>query len=201
MIELSTNQQSQIVKSKSNKFKKNDSNIHCQVSGRNLRKAMLLAEVCHVKGVTDGPPPEYDWEIYLKETARKIIEQQTPSQVLLVRSRLYELLVRLIPPNIIFQVRSFLGIFRVNRFFQQLFYELNKACADSGMKARLAKVKILLIFVIGNSSIFQVAAEFEHRCNLGSKPIYHLEAFFTRFMADFKSFNDQFTDDFDDDDF
>ena len=148
MIELSTNQQSQIVKSKSNKFKKNDSNIHCQVSGRNLRKAMLLAEVCHVKGVTDGPPPEYDWEIYLKETARKIIEQQTPSQVLLVRSRLYELLVRLIPPNIIFQVRSFLGIFRVNRFFfQQLFYELNKACADSGMKARLAKVKILLIFV------------------------------------------------------
>jgi len=154
MIELSTNQQSQIVK----------------MSGRNLRKAMLLAEVCHVKGVTDGPPPEYDWEIYLKETARKIIEQQTPSQVLLVRSRLYELLVRLIPPNII---------------FQQLFYELNKACADSGMKARLAKV----------------AAEFEHRCNLGSKPIYHLEAFFTRFMADFKSFNDQFTDDFDDDDF
>ena len=77
---------------------------------------MLLAEVCHVKGVTDGPPPEYDWEIYLKETARKIIEQQTPSQVLLVRSRLYELLVRLIPPNIIFQVRSFHGIFRVNRF-------------------------------------------------------------------------------------
>ena len=65
---------------------------------------MLLAEVCHVKGVTDGAPPEYDWEIYLKETARKIIEQQTPSQVLLVRSRLYELLVRLIPPNIIFQV-------------------------------------------------------------------------------------------------
>ena len=67
---------------------------------------MLLAEVCHVKGVTDGAPPEYDWEIYLKETARKIIEQQTPSQVLLVRSRLYELLVRLIPPNIIFQVKN-----------------------------------------------------------------------------------------------
>ena len=81
------------------------------VSGRNLRKAMLLAEVCHVKGVTDGPPPEYDWEIYLKETARKIIEQQTPSQVLLVRSRLYELLVRLIPPNIIFQVRNHFSLY------------------------------------------------------------------------------------------
>ena len=118
------------------------------MSGRNLRKAMLLAEVCHVKGVTDGPPPEYDWEIYLKETARKIIEQQTPSQVLLVRSRLYELLVRLIPPNIIFQVGNHFSVYlEFKSFFQQLFYELNKACADSGMKARLAKVRILLIFL------------------------------------------------------
>jgi len=68
------------------------------------------------------------------------------------------------------------------------------------MKARLAKVRILLIFFF-IFEFFLGAAEFEHRCNLGSKPIYHLEAFFTRFMADFKSFNDQFTDDFDDDDF
>ena len=106
--------------------------------------------------------------IKIKDTARKIIEQQTPSQVLVVRSRLYELLVRLIPPHII---------------FQHLFHHLNKACAESTMKSRLAKV----------------AAEFEHRSTLGTKPIYHLEAFVTRFMADYKSFNDQFTDDFDDD--
>ena len=112
MINLSTNQQSQIVKSKmEKKFKKQSFKYQLLVSGRNLRKAMLLAEVCHVKGVTDGPPPEYDWEIYLKETARKIIEQQTPSQVLLVRSRLYELLVRLIPPNIIFQVRNHFSVY------------------------------------------------------------------------------------------
>jgi replication factor C subunit 3/5 len=51
------------------------------------------------------------------------------------------------------------------------------------MKARLAKT----------------AAEFEHRSNLGTKPIYHLEAFVTRFMADYKSFIDEFTSDFDDD--
>ena len=74
------------------------------VSDRNLRKALLLSEICKVKGISDGNPPEYDWEIYLKETARKIIEQQSPSQVLVVRTRLYELLVRLIPANIIFQV-------------------------------------------------------------------------------------------------
>ena len=162
---------------------------------------MLLAEVCHVKGVTDGPPPEYDWEIYLKETARKIIEQQTPSQVLLVRSRLYELLVRLIPPNIIFQVRSFLGIFRVNRFSATIL-RTEQGLRRFWNESTFSKGKNFAdFFRIWNSSIFQVAAEFEHRCNLGSKPIYHLEAFFTRFMADFKSFNDQFTDDFDDDDF
>ena len=74
------------------------------MSGRNLRKALLQAEVTKVKGITNGEPPAYDWEVYLKDTARKIIEQQTPNQVLVVRSRLYELLVRLIPPNVIFQV-------------------------------------------------------------------------------------------------
>ena len=78
--------------------------MSCLVCGRNLRKALLLAEVCKVKAIKDGNPPDYDWEIYLKETARKIVEQQSPNQVLVVRARLYELLVRLIPPNIIFQV-------------------------------------------------------------------------------------------------
>jgi len=139
-----------------------------KLSGRNLRKALLLSEVCKVKGITNGNPPEYDWEVYLNETARLILDQQTPNQVLVVRGRLYELLVRLIPTNVI---------------FQRLFEQLNKACPDTTMKARLAKT----------------AAEFEHRSNLGTKPIYHLEAFVTRFMADYKSFMDEFTADFDDD--
>lgn len=139
-----------------------------KLSGRNLRKALLLSEVCKVKGITNGNPPEYDWELYLNETARMILDQQTPNQVLVVRGRLYELLVRLIPTNVI---------------FQRLFDQLNKACPDTTMKARLAKT----------------AAEFEHRCNLGTKPIYHLEAFVARFMSDYKSFMDEFTSDFDDD--
>jgi len=139
-----------------------------KLSGRNLRKALLLSEVCKVKGITDGNPPEYDWEKYLNETARLILEQQTPNQLLLVRGRLYELLVRLIPTHVI---------------FHGLFEQLNKACPDLTMKVRLSKT----------------AAEFEHRCNLGTKPIYHLEAFVARFMADYKSFMDEFTTDFDED--
>lgn len=139
-----------------------------KLSERNLRKALLLSEVCKVKGITNGNPPEYDWELYLNETARLILDQQTPNQVLVVRARIYELLVRLIPTHVI---------------FQKLFEKLTKACPDATMKARLAKT----------------AAEFEHRSNLGTKPIYHLEAFVTRFMADYKSFIDEFTSDFDDD--
>merc|ERR1712233_234746 len=95
-----------------------------KLSGRNLRKALLMSEVCKVKGITKGNPPEYDWETYLNETARMILEQQTPNQILVVRSRLYELLVRLIPTNVI---------------FNRLLEHLNKACPDSTMKCRLAK--------------------------------------------------------------
>ena len=73
---------------------------------------MLLSEVCKVKGITDGNPPEYDWEKYLNETARLILEQQTPNQLLLVRGRLYELLVRLIPTHVIFHVRNCLKIWK-----------------------------------------------------------------------------------------
>jgi len=65
-----------------------------------------MSEVCKVKGITKGNPPEYDWETYLNETARMILEQQTPNQILVVRSRLYELLVRLIPTNVIFNVSN-----------------------------------------------------------------------------------------------
>jgi replication factor C subunit 3/5 len=51
------------------------------------------------------------------------------------------------------------------------------------------------------TKLAKAAAEFEHRSNLGSKPIYHLEAFVARFMCDYKSFMDEFCDDMDEDEF
>ena len=41
------------------------------------------------------------------------------------------------------------------------------------------------------SEVTQVAAEYEHRLQLGSKVIYHIEAFVARFMAIYKGFMEE----------
>lgn len=52
----------------------------------------------------DSDIPEPDWEVYLKETAHLIIQEQSPKRLLEVRGRLYELLTHCIPPDVIFKV-------------------------------------------------------------------------------------------------
>ncbi|CAI2351485.1 unnamed protein product [Caenorhabditis sp. 36 PRJEB53466] len=73
----------------------------------NLRKAILMTEAMKMEnenGVSEStiiPVPE--WETYLQETARLILQKQSPEMLLKVRERLYEVLSRVIPPNIIFK--------------------------------------------------------------------------------------------------
>ena len=72
---------------------------------RNLRRAILLAEACRVNQYPFSPDQEVmdlDWETYLKQTAQTILQEQTPRQLMEVRSRLYELLTHCIPPDVIF---------------------------------------------------------------------------------------------------
>ena len=45
---------------------------------------------------------DLDWEIYLKQTAQAILQEQTPRKLMEVRSRIYELLTHCIPPDAIF---------------------------------------------------------------------------------------------------
>ncbi|XP_067661480.1 replication factor C subunit 3-like [Haliotis asinina] len=73
-------------------------------SHRNLRRALLMCEACKVQQLPLSPDQEVtdpDWELYLKETANMIVQQQSPKRLLEVRSRLYELLTHCIPPDII----------------------------------------------------------------------------------------------------
>ncbi|XP_070553436.1 replication factor C subunit 3-like [Ptychodera flava] len=73
-------------------------------SGRNLRKALLMCEACKVQQYPFSPDQEVtetDWEVFLRETANAIVQQQTPKRLLEVRGRLYELLTHCIPPDII----------------------------------------------------------------------------------------------------
>ena len=58
--------------------------------------------------------------------------------------------------------------------FQTLFQELVKIC-DGQLKPEIT----------------QMAAFYEHRLQLGQKPIYHLEAFVAKFMYIYKSFLDK----------
>jgi replication factor C subunit 3/5 len=76
-------------------------------SNRNLRRALLMCEtayVAHYPFTTDQEIGEPDWEIYLKETARLIAQQQSVERLITIRERLYELLCHCIPADIIFKV-------------------------------------------------------------------------------------------------
>jgi len=57
-------------------------------SGRNLRRAVLLAESCRVQNPTlqsNQAIQELDWEVYLKETANLIVKEQSPRRLLEVK--------------------------------------------------------------------------------------------------------------------
>lgn len=75
-------------------------------SERNLRKAILMLETCYVSEQTLTANSEVKpaaWEVFIDETARLIIEDQSPARLLKVRGKLYELLVNCIPPEMIFK--------------------------------------------------------------------------------------------------
>ncbi|XP_064608864.1 LOW QUALITY PROTEIN: replication factor C subunit 3-like [Liolophura sinensis] len=73
-------------------------------SQRNLRRALLMCEACRVQQYpfsSDQTVTEPDWELYLRETANLIVQQQSPKRLLEVRGRLYELITHCIPPDVI----------------------------------------------------------------------------------------------------
>ncbi|CAF0984613.1 unnamed protein product [Adineta steineri] len=75
-------------------------------SQRNLRRALLMLQTCATQKIPltkDQQIIEPDWEIYLRDTARMISEQQTPQRIFEVRERLYELIAHCIPAEIIFK--------------------------------------------------------------------------------------------------
>merc|ERR1712098_494907 len=63
-------------------------------SCRNLRRAFLMVEACKVAQYPFSGQQEIqdlDWELYLRETANQIVQEQSPRKVSEIRSRLYEL--------------------------------------------------------------------------------------------------------------
>ncbi|KAG0693848.1 Replication factor C subunit 3 [Chionoecetes opilio] len=130
-----------------------------EASNRNLRRALLLCEATKVNQYPFSKQQELvtpDWEVYLRDTAAKIVDEQSPKCLLEVRERFYELLTHCIPSETI---------------FKGLLQELVKDC-DGELKCEVTRL----------------AAHHEHRLNLGSKAIYHIEAFVAAFMALYKKY-------------
>lgn len=138
-------------------------------SNRNLRRALLMLESCHVTTRDESPKslkantpiPHTDWERYIAQLAAGIVREQSPKSLIAAREKLYELLINCIPAQVILKT---------------LVLELLPTLDDS--------IK---------GEVVQWAAFYEHRIALGSKEIFHLEAFIAKFMAVYKKYlNDLF---------
>ena len=134
-------------------------------SGRNLRRALLMLEACHVQKrdglAADMPVPQTDWELYIKQLAQDITREQSPQRLLAAREKLYELLVNCIPATVILTTLT-----------KELLPTL-----DDSLK----------------QEVLEWAAFYEHRLTVGTKEIFHLEAFVAKYMAIYTQYlNDMF---------
>lgn len=78
-------------------------------SSRNLRRALLMLEATKVKSfpfTEDQVAQVPDWIEFTQYIGRLILDQQTPSQLLSIREKFYELLTHCIPPEVILSTLS-----------------------------------------------------------------------------------------------
>ncbi|CAB0041263.1 unnamed protein product [Trichogramma brassicae] len=96
-------------------------------SERNLRRALLMLETCRVEQIPYTPDQkvtEPDWQLYIKGIAALMVKEQSPSKLLELRSRFYELLTHRIPSDLI---------------FKGMLQEINKKC-DLQLKIQVANL-------------------------------------------------------------
>lgn len=144
-------------------------------SDRNLRRALLAAEVCRAQAAGGGggtaasggglptslpadcPVHQADWQLYCREIAGDIVAEQSPKRLYLVRGKMYELLANCVPADLVLKTVA---------------AELLRRC-DDDLKGQCA----------------DLAATYEHRmAQGGGKAIFHLEAFVAKFMSIFKQY-------------
>ena len=148
-------------------------------SDRNMRRALLMFESMRVQAGTTILPNETpvqlpDWEIFIVKLARDVLSEQSPTKLIVARDMLYELLTNCIPADVIIQT---------------LAREFMKAL-DETLKHEVSLTHSLtysLTYLLFHSlQVAYWAAYYEHRIRLGSKDIFHLEAFLAKFMAIYK---------------
>nr|CAH8854587.1 unnamed protein product [Trichobilharzia regenti] len=128
-------------------------------SDRNLRRALLYAEVARWQ----HSPMTPDQSVQLPDW--QVFISETASAILVEQS-----------PKKILEVR--------NRLYELLCHcippnVIMRGLVDNLLNSCDRNLKLELV---------QLAAEYEHRLNLGQKPIFHLEAFVIAFMAIYKRY-------------
>ncbi|KAG5886815.1 hypothetical protein JTB14_031457 [Gonioctena quinquepunctata] len=116
-----------------------------EVSSRNLRRALLICEACKVEQYPfkdNQNIPEPDWQLFIKNTAAKMLQNQNMETLSKVRENLYELITNGIPSDIIFKT---------------LLEELLKNC-DMGIRSRIVEEAAIHEhrMVQGNKAIFHL---------------------------------------------
>ncbi|TDL25665.1 P-loop containing nucleoside triphosphate hydrolase protein [Rickenella mellea] len=130
-----------------------------QDANGNLRKALLVLEALKMQSPDLTGPlaiAKPDWETYCNKVADMIVQEQTPSRVMEVRAKFYELLSHCIPPTVILKTVAERVVERV----------------DESLKA----------------DVMHWAAIYEVRMRVGSKKIFHLEAWVVKIMSLYKQF-------------
>lgn len=130
-------------------------------SGRNLRKALLMFEAVyaqHPEPSDKTPIPPPDWEALIDQIAGDIVRDRSPAMILQTRQKLYDLLTHCIPATVILKTLCWRLIARPE--------------VDDTLKA----------------DVVRWASFYEHRIKLGSKVIFHLEAFVAKFMRIFEGY-------------
>jgi len=98
-------------------------------SNRNLRRAILMLETCKMdqypfqQGQKIQSP---EWEDFLQGVATQIIAEQSPKRLLQIRTKLYELLVHCIPPDLIIKKLTLILLENVD---MNIKYQLTKWAA------------------------------------------------------------------------
>ncbi|KAF2760490.1 DNA replication factor c subunit [Pseudovirgaria hyperparasitica] len=134
--------------------------LHARIavdSGRNLRRALLMYEAVraqHEVVTADTPIAPPDWEALVGVVAREIVAERSAACILRVRAKLYDLLVHCIPPTVVLKTLTWALV------------GLLEEGGDDGVKGEVVRW----------------SAFYEHRIRLGSKHIFHLEAFVAKFM-------------------
>ena len=131
-------------------------------SGRNLRRALLMLEAARATAYPFSPGAVVagmDWERYCVMLAADVLREQSPRALLVARTKVYDLLVNCIPADVI-----------VKRVLAALLEKL------PGPQWEPAKHELV-----------HWAAHYEHRMQLGTKELFHIEAFLARAMATLKT--------------